>query len=126
MSIELNFDYPKESESVFQASLPWGISTAGLAGAGTYIAVKALAAGSTALAVAGVASAFFGCYGFIAVTLTALSSDSAKEFRRKIAPTLKATASIVIAEMAASVAKAVFSKIIDDLIFGNQERRRDH
>jgi hypothetical protein len=124
MSIELNFDYPQES--VFQASLPWGISTAALAGAGTCVAVKALAAGSTALAVAGVASAFFGCYGFVAVTLTALSSDSAREFRRKIGPALKTTASVVIAEMVASVAKVVFAKILDDLIFGNQDRRRRH
>lgn len=126
MSIELNFDYPQERESVFQASLPWGASTAALAGAGTYVAVKALAAGSTALAVGGVASAFFGCYGFIAVTFTALSSNSAREFRQKIGPALKATASVVVAEMVASVAKAVFSKIIDDLIFGNQGRRRGH
>lgn len=126
MSIELNFDFPQERETVFQASLPWGISTATLAGVGTAIAVKAFTAGSTALAVAGVASAFFGCYGFLAVTLTALSSNSAHEFRRKIGPALKATASVVLVEMVASVAKAVFERIISDLIFGNQGRRRGH
>jgi len=124
MSIDFNYEFPQERESVFQASLPWSVSTAALAGAGTYVAVKAFAAGSTALAVGGVAAAFFGCYGFVAVTLTALSSNSAREFRRNVGPALKATAAVVVAEMVSCVAKAVFAKIIDDLVFGNPRRKR--
>jgi hypothetical protein len=124
MSIELNFDYPKES--VFQASLPGGVSTAALAGAGTYVAVKALNAGSTALGVAGVVSALVGCCGFVGVTSTALYSNSPTEFRRKIGPLLKISASFVIAEMVASFNKAVFNSLIDNLFFDNAYRRRQH
>lgn len=122
MSIEFNFDFPQERESVFQASLPWGASTAALAVFGAGAAVKAYAAGSTALAVAGVALALFGSYGTLAVTCTALNASSANEFRRKIKQTLTVAASAVFADMVSAVAHRILARLIDDLL-GNNRRR---
>lgn len=122
MSIEFNFDFPQEKETVFQASLPWGASTVALGVFGACVAIKAYAAGSTALAVAGVAATLFGSYGTLAVVLTAVNSSSAREFKRKIQPMLITASAAVFADMVSSVAHIVLARLIDSLL-GNNRRR---
>ena len=132
---DLNFEAQnaldtQNNQSVFRAALPYGVGTLALGGLGTYGAVtvfKATAAtaagftaGPTAIAVAGVAIALIGIYGFFATAVTGIYARDSAEFKEKIGPVLTTVAFAVVTEMAATAAKAVFSKIIDEVIFGRR------
>lgn len=129
LDVQNNLD-TQNNQSVFRAALPYGVGTLALGGLGTYVAVTVfkagaavatgLTAGQIAIAVGGVAIALIGLYGFFATAVTGIYAKNAADFKEKIGPTLTTVAFGVVTEMAATVAKTIFIKIIDEAIFGRR------
>jgi hypothetical protein len=105
-----------DNGSVFLRSIPYGLGTLAAAGLGTYGAVVA---SSTVLAVASVALALFGAYGFFVTAYIGIYSKDTADFSRRIGPALTTTAFAVVTEMIATVAKVVFINIINKALNHN-------
>lgn len=128
LDIQNNLDV--QNQSVFRATIPYGVGTLALGGLGTYVAVTVyktsllvatgLTAGQTAIVVGGVALALIGVYGFFATAYTGIYAKNSAEFKEKIGPTLTTVAFGVVTEMTATVAKAIFIKVIDEALFGRR------
>ena len=110
-------------DSVFLSALPYAATSLVASCAGTYIAITAATASSTALAVGGVALAFFGATCFLTSTITGIYSRNSIEFKKQIGPALKSALAITLADLLSSVARAVLIKLINDLLYKDERRR---
>jgi nitric oxide reductase large subunit len=108
----LNYLENERSGSVFSKALPYAASFIALGALGTYGAVVFSAQHATALTVASVATALFGCYGFLTTAIVGVSSNSVREFNQTIKKAITITFVSVVTELAASVAKTIFIELI--------------
>lgn len=108
--------YPTERYGFLDRTLdatPYALGTLSAAALGTYLAVTAT---STALAIASVAMALFGTYGFFVTAYLGIYSHNHGDFQKRIGPALTTTAFGVIAEMIATVAKTVFVNLVNKVL----------
>lgn len=108
----LNFLENERSGSVFSKALPYAASFIALGALGTYGAVVFSAQHATALTVASVATAYFGCYGFLTTVIVGVTSNNVREFNQTIKKAITITFASVVTELAASVAKTIFIELI--------------
>jgi len=78
----LNYLENERSGSVFSKALPYAASFIALGALGTYGAVVFSAQHATALTVASVATAYFGCYGFLTTVIVGVTSNNVREFNQ--------------------------------------------
>ena len=103
-----------QSLTTFDAAKPYGAATLAVGAAGAILAVSAA---STAAIITGVALAIIGAYALIGVIACYLAhSDSPALFQKEVGKFMLSTASIGLADIIATVAKAVVLK----LIFGDR------
>ncbi len=99
-----------QNNTTFQRSLPYGV---GALGAGVAGAVLCASATATASIVTGVALAILGAYGFIGVLACGLiHSSNPDEFEKNVGKFMLSFAGQGLADLIATVAKAVVLKLI--------------
>jgi nitric oxide reductase large subunit len=108
----LNYLENERSGSVFSKALPYAVTFIALGALGTYGAIVFSAQHATALTVASVATALFGCYGFLTTVVVGVTVNNAKEFNQTIKKAITITFASVVTELAASVAKTIFIELI--------------
>lgn len=114
--------YNDPNDSVFLTALPYGATFLAGACGGTYLAITSIATGSTALAVAGVALAFFGATAFLTTTVTGIYSRNSYEFKKALMPALKTALAVTVFDLIATVSKVALIRLVDEFISSKMRR----
>lgn len=101
--------------STFYTALPYAALTLGTAIAGATVAITA---GSSAVAVSGIAIAFFGSYAFFGVvTCGTRHASNPKGFQEEIGKYVATAAGMAVTNIVSTIANVILIQTINDCLY---------